>query len=109
METCQYHIQIIFPVCVDVIAEDDCGSLTTRLPFDDDEFDHVHIKDIARGVPETKVRFSACVSMTLTDIRLAAVGLCVCSECCPGYRSNFWVTSHRKPVAFCSQGALSKS
>ena len=30
-------------------------SLTTKLPFDDDEFDHVHIKSIARGVPENKV------------------------------------------------------
>ncbi|PFH49806.1 hypothetical protein AMATHDRAFT_62438 [Amanita thiersii Skay4041] len=28
--------------------------LTTRLPFDDDEFDHVHIQYIARGVPENK-------------------------------------------------------
>lgn len=32
------------------------GSLTTKLPFDDDEFDHVHIKGISRGVPENKVR-----------------------------------------------------
>ncbi|KAF7964764.1 hypothetical protein HWV62_3146 [Athelia sp. TMB] len=31
--------------------------LSTRLPFDDDEFDHVHIKDIARGVPENKWDF----------------------------------------------------
>lgn len=30
-------------------------SLTTKLPFDDDEFDHVHIQSIARGVPENKV------------------------------------------------------
>ncbi|KAF5368561.1 hypothetical protein D9758_002245 [Tetrapyrgos nigripes] len=28
--------------------------LTTKLPFEDDEFDHVHIQHIARGVPETK-------------------------------------------------------
>ncbi|KAK0246253.1 hypothetical protein EDD85DRAFT_803611 [Armillaria nabsnona] len=28
--------------------------LTTKLPFDDDEFDHVHIQSIARGVPENK-------------------------------------------------------
>lgn len=63
-----------------VITENGCGSLTTRLPFDDDEFDHIHIKDIARGVPETKVRFLACVSTTLSDPRPAAVGLCVCSE-----------------------------
>ncbi|KII93159.1 hypothetical protein PLICRDRAFT_99692 [Plicaturopsis crispa FD-325 SS-3] len=28
--------------------------LTTKLPFDDDEFDHVHIASIARGVPENK-------------------------------------------------------
>lgn len=30
-------------------------SLTTRLPFEDDEFDHVHVQGIARGVPENKV------------------------------------------------------
>jgi hypothetical protein len=30
-------------------------SLTTKLPFDDDEFDHVHIQSIAAGVPENKV------------------------------------------------------
>ncbi|KAK7465408.1 hypothetical protein VKT23_005386 [Stygiomarasmius scandens] len=28
--------------------------LTTKLPFEDDEFDHVHIQHIARGVPENK-------------------------------------------------------
>lgn len=33
-------------------------SLTTKLPFDDDEFDHVHIQSIAAGVPENKVYFS---------------------------------------------------
>lgn len=32
-----------------------CNSLTTKLPFGDEEFDHVHIKGISRGVPETKV------------------------------------------------------
>lgn len=31
------------------------SSLTTKLPFDDDEFDHVHIQSIAKGVPENKV------------------------------------------------------
>lgn len=30
-------------------------SLTTKLPFEDDEFDHVHIQAIAKGVPENKV------------------------------------------------------
>jgi ubiquinone/menaquinone biosynthesis C-methylase UbiE len=30
-------------------------SLTTKLPFDDDEFDHVHVHAIARAVPENKV------------------------------------------------------
>ena len=30
-------------------------SLTTKLPFEDDEFDHVHVSSIARGVPENKV------------------------------------------------------
>lgn len=29
-------------------------SLKNKLPFDDDEFDHVHIDSIARGVPEPK-------------------------------------------------------
>ncbi|KAG6837675.1 hypothetical protein H0H93_004951 [Arthromyces matolae] len=28
--------------------------LTTRLPFEDDEFDHVHMQAIAKGVPENK-------------------------------------------------------
>ncbi|KAG6814125.1 hypothetical protein H0H92_002120 [Tricholoma furcatifolium] len=28
--------------------------LTNKLPFDDDEFDHVHIQGIAKGVPENK-------------------------------------------------------
>ncbi|KIY67197.1 hypothetical protein CYLTODRAFT_376545 [Cylindrobasidium torrendii FP15055 ss-10] len=28
--------------------------LTTRLPFEDDEFDHVHVQSIARSVPENK-------------------------------------------------------
>ncbi|KAK7058419.1 hypothetical protein VNI00_002053 [Paramarasmius palmivorus] len=28
--------------------------LTTKLPFDDDEFDHVHVQSIASGVPENK-------------------------------------------------------
>jgi hypothetical protein len=32
-------------------------SLTTQLPFDDDEFDHVHVHAIARAVPENKVSF----------------------------------------------------
>jgi hypothetical protein len=30
-------------------------SLTTKLPFEDDEFDHVHVSMIAKGVPENKV------------------------------------------------------
>ncbi|KAF9041753.1 hypothetical protein BDZ89DRAFT_1100020 [Hymenopellis radicata] len=28
--------------------------LTTKLPFEDDEFDHVHVQSIARAVPENK-------------------------------------------------------
>ncbi|KAL0569499.1 hypothetical protein V5O48_012467 [Marasmius crinis-equi] len=28
--------------------------LTTKLPFEDDEFDHVHVQSIASGVPENK-------------------------------------------------------
>ncbi|ESK90917.1 S-adenosyl-L-methionine-dependent methyltransferase [Moniliophthora roreri MCA 2997] len=28
--------------------------LTTKLPFDDDEFDHIHVQSIASGVPENK-------------------------------------------------------
>lgn len=30
-------------------------SLRQKLPFDDDEFDHVHIQNIAFAVPENKV------------------------------------------------------
>ncbi|EIN13949.1 S-adenosyl-L-methionine-dependent methyltransferase, partial [Punctularia strigosozonata HHB-11173 SS5] len=30
--------------------------LTNRLPFDDDEFDHIHIARLAKGIPESKVR-----------------------------------------------------
>lgn len=39
-------------------ASNSFRSLTTKLPFDDDEFDHVHIRGIARAVPENKVRQS---------------------------------------------------
>lgn len=28
--------------------------LTTKLPFDDDEFDHVHMRGLGRGIPENK-------------------------------------------------------
>ena len=31
-------------------------SLRNKLPFDDDEFDHVHIQGLASGIPEIKVR-----------------------------------------------------
>ena len=31
------------------------SSVTTRLPFEDDEFDHARICSIGRGVPENKV------------------------------------------------------
>ena len=31
-------------------------SLRNKLPFDDDEFDHVHIQGLALGIPENKVR-----------------------------------------------------
>lgn len=30
-------------------------SLSTRLPFEDDTFDHVHVSHISKGVPEHKV------------------------------------------------------
>jgi hypothetical protein len=30
-------------------------SLTTKLPFDDDEFDHVRMNGLGRGIPENKV------------------------------------------------------
>jgi hypothetical protein len=38
--------------------------LTTKLPFEDDEFDHVHIQSIAKGVPENKASLEsyACVT-----------------------------------------------
>ncbi|KIK07207.1 hypothetical protein K443DRAFT_87444 [Laccaria amethystina LaAM-08-1] len=32
--------------------------LTTKLPFEDDEFDHVHIQSIAKGVPENKAKWN---------------------------------------------------
>jgi protocatechuate 3,4-dioxygenase beta subunit len=53
MATCVFH----FAFETEGTAERIPYSLTTKLPFDDDEFDHVHVKDIARGVPESKVRF----------------------------------------------------
>lgn len=33
-------------------------SLTTKLPFEDDEFDHIHVSMIAKGVPENKVNLT---------------------------------------------------
>ncbi len=45
-------------------------SLTTKLPFEDDEFDHVHIRSIARAVPESKVRDQALVNLRDLLIRL---------------------------------------
>jgi len=36
------------------------ASLTTKLPFDDDQFDHVHIQNISPGVPESKVIIMLC-------------------------------------------------
>ena len=30
-------------------------SVTNKLPFAEDEFDHVHVQSIATGVPENKV------------------------------------------------------
>ena len=42
-------------------------SLTTKLPFDDDEFDHVHVSMIAKGVPENKVSSLSKVPSFYTD------------------------------------------
>lgn len=44
--------------------------MTTKLPFDDDEFDHVHIQSIAKGVPENKVDY---ILDYLTLLTLSAI------------------------------------
>ena len=41
-------------------------SLTTKLPFEDDEFDHVHVQSIAHGVPENKVSAPTIHSLPFT-------------------------------------------
>jgi len=51
-------------------------SLTTQLPFEEDEFDHVHIHSIARGVPENKAIFSFLPKIRSSD-RFIPVGCLV--------------------------------
>ncbi len=49
------HGNLLVHVCCFVLALlNVIYSLTTKLPFEDDEFDHVHIQSIARAVPENK-------------------------------------------------------
>lgn len=36
------------------------NSLRNKLPFDDDEFDHVHMQCVALGIPENKVSEQCC-------------------------------------------------
>lgn len=55
-------------MCTDVLY-----SLTTKLPFEDDEFDHIHLKGIARAVPETKV--SNMFIICIPELNIIAVGL----------------------------------
>ncbi|THV07518.1 S-adenosyl-L-methionine-dependent methyltransferase [Dendrothele bispora CBS 962.96] len=50
----QLPLKIIEPSIADRIQFVHGNFLTTKLPFEDDEFDHVHIQHIARGVPENK-------------------------------------------------------
>lgn len=50
----QHSLKIIEPSVAKRIEWKHGNFLTTKLPFDDDEFDHVHIQSIAAGVPENK-------------------------------------------------------
>ncbi|TRM66078.1 hypothetical protein BD626DRAFT_196556 [Schizophyllum amplum] len=50
----QVPLQLLEPSLASRITWTHGNFLTTKLPFEDDEFDHVHIKSIARGVPENK-------------------------------------------------------
>ncbi|KAK0465575.1 uncharacterized protein EV420DRAFT_1514980 [Desarmillaria tabescens] len=50
----QIPLKLLDPSIAERIAWVHGNFLTTKLPFDDDEFDHVHIQSIARGVPENK-------------------------------------------------------
>jgi hypothetical protein len=42
---------------MDLVSLLTVASLSNRLPFDDDMFDYVILKHVAKGVPETKVHF----------------------------------------------------
>ncbi|KAL1738518.1 hypothetical protein HDZ31DRAFT_69910, partial [Schizophyllum fasciatum] len=50
----QVPLQFLDPSLASRITWTHGNFLTTKLPFDDDEFDHIHVKSIARGVPENK-------------------------------------------------------
>ncbi|KAF8973505.1 S-adenosyl-L-methionine-dependent methyltransferase [Flammula alnicola] len=50
----QIPLRILHPSIASRIEWKHGNFLTTKLPFDDDEFDHVHIQSIATGVPENK-------------------------------------------------------
>ena len=42
-------------------------SLRNKLPFEDEEFDYVHIQNLALGIPENKVRRSFISQAVLAD------------------------------------------
>lgn len=50
----QIPLKLLHPSIANRIEWRHGNFLTTKLPFDDDEFDHVHIQSIAAGVPENK-------------------------------------------------------
>jgi hypothetical protein len=56
------------------------NSQTTKLPFDDEEFDHVHVKNIARGVPENKVCCLVTITVKVAIYSRTPVGFLVCSR-----------------------------
>ena len=70
----------VLAIDLEMGTEDIGDSLTTRLPFDDDEFDHVHVKDIARGVPESKVLAPGTITVTLDTYSRMTVGFRVCGR-----------------------------
>ncbi|CAA7265898.1 unnamed protein product [Cyclocybe aegerita] len=50
----QIPLKILDPAMAKRIEWRHGNFLTTKLPFDDDDFDHVHIQSISKGVPENK-------------------------------------------------------
>jgi len=50
----QVSLRLLDPTIASRIEWMHGNFLTNKLPFEDDQFDHVHIQSIARGVPESK-------------------------------------------------------